>query len=511
MDNVHSFQHQSYGDNTSILTNIPSVGDSSGGRSTTWRTRLVFCCLALASLSLAYCFIVFTKAAEACYVTPCYEGAGWQTLWMVNRGVTVAGTSSGIFFVIHAALGLALFRRRNDQDEQSAGEFLQEAHFVVGIFAGCTLCASLLSINMVWIWGAERNLIHNLEKINPTNEAFDESGRHMAINRSLIDTFDALTYISASVCLFQVMVGSFLLLARKPVTKYFRLLGGDQSSTSHDEMVPLHHTRSQQRSRPTVNTSTLLTVIVGILSIHVHTSTATQSSASYLSYDYSMIHAPLNIRGGAHHRSSTMKRRAQRPFIREQPSTTSISNSKPVLPTSHPKPGLIPSPKQNAKHNDLDIQKRWQRIQQSVIAVAISVTIYGLWETRTSWMGFFDKEKLQAYVLGALRSLQDDLPKAYSCSLYVIGMALWETLGLSTIPVETAAGMVFGWTGALLSGLGKLLGACLAFWLGKTALRDFVQRKLGDNSFLKLVKSSTTDNPPLVACLIKFSCFPETM
>ena len=155
--------------------------------------------------------------------------------------------------------------------------------------------------------------------------------------------------------------------------------------------------------------------------------------------------------------------------------------------------------------------KRLQRMKQGLITVAITAMAYGLWDTRSSWIGFFDKEKLQAQTLGALRGLQEGLPKPYSYTLYVIGMALWEAIGLSTIPVETAAGMVFGWNGALLSGSGKLLGACLAFWLGKTALRDFVQQKLGDNTFLKLVKSSADDNPPLVACLIKFSCFPETM
>jgi hypothetical protein len=155
--------------------------------------------------------------------------------------------------------------------------------------------------------------------------------------------------------------------------------------------------------------------------------------------------------------------------------------------------------------------KRLQHMKQGLLTVAIAASAYGLWDTRTSWMGLFDKGKLQARTLGALRGLQEGLPKPYSYILYVVGMALWETLGLSTIPVETAAGMVFGWTGALLSGSGKLLGACLAFWLGKTVLRDFVQQKLGDNTFLKLVKSSADGNPPLVACLIKFSCFPETV
>eukprot|EP00534_Pseudo-nitzschia_fraudulenta_P000141 CAMPEP_0201128126 /NCGR_PEP_ID=MMETSP0850-20130426/32719_1 /ASSEMBLY_ACC=CAM_ASM_000622 /TAXON_ID=183588 /ORGANISM="Pseudo-nitzschia fraudulenta, Strain WWA7" /LENGTH=167 /DNA_ID=CAMNT_0047397203 /DNA_START=556 /DNA_END=1056 /DNA_ORIENTATION=+ len=90
-------------------------------------------------------------------------------------------------------------------------------------------------------------------------------------------------------------------------------------------------------------------------------------------------------------------------------------------------------------------------------------------------------------------------------------MALWETLGMSTIPVETAAAMVFGWSGFYWSGIGKVLGACLAFGLGRGALSTVVDKKLSSNTFLKLVQRSTEENPLLVVVLIKLSCFPETV
>mmetsp|Transcript_273 Transcript_273/g.658 ORF Transcript_273/g.658 Transcript_273/m.658 type:complete len:624 (-) Transcript_273:25-1896(-) len=518
---TQSFQHQQSDENSARLCHDMSTDatDKTGG--SIWRQRLVCCSLMLSTLSLAYCFVVFTKASEACYVTPCYEGAGWQTLWMVNRGVTVAGTSSGIFFLIHAMLGYSLFRRRQDDDQQStaADEFLQEAHFVVGIFAGCTLCASLLSANMVWIWGAERNLIHNLEKINPNNEVFDESGRHMTINGSLVSTFDTLTYISASVCLLQVLLGTSLLLARNSFSKYFRLLGGQpissntQSSSQmyNDEMIPLNTSnpstagnrsgsgsRNQRSPRSSVTMNTLLTIMsIGIATVSlVHPANAAPHVLNYPQSEISTIRGAQFIagalRGGANPSSKSSSIISPKPFGKAPVQSPSRNNDKRALV-------------------DDNQSKRLQGMKQGLITVAITAMAYGLWDTRESWIGFFDKDKLQAQTLGALRGLQEGLPKPYSYTLYVIGMALWEAIGLSTIPVETAAGMVFGWNGVVLSGSGKLLGACLAFWLGKTALRDFVQQKLGDNTFLKLVKSSADDNPPLVACLIKFSCFPETI
>eukprot|EP00536_Pseudo-nitzschia_multiseries_P019494 jgi/Psemu1/232589/e_gw1.5153.1.1 len=71
--------------------------------------------------------------------------------------------------------------------------------------------------------------------------------------------------------------------------------------------------------------------------------------------------------------------------------------------------------------------------------------------------------------------------------------------------------MVFGRSAFYWSGIGKVLGACLAFGLGRGALSAMVNEKLSSNKFLKLVQSSTDENPFLVTILIKLSCFPETV
>lgn len=145
-----------------------------------------------------------------------------------------------------------------------------------------------------------------------------------------------------------------------------------------------------------------------------------------------------------------------------------------------------------------------------VQASATSLVLYGLFQTRGTWMTLFNKEKLQTTVVQTLENL-NDLPYMYSRSFYTIAMAFWEALGMSTIPVETAAAMVFGPSAFYWSGTGKLLGACLAFGLGRGALSAVVEKRLSSNSFLELVQTSTEENPLMVVILIKLSCFPETI
>ena len=151
-----------------------------------------------------------------------------------------------------------------------------------------------------------------------------------------------------------------------------------------------------------------------------------------------------------------------------------------------------------------------QKVKNGVLLIASTVTLYCLWYYRTALMVIFDKEKLQDTAVQTLQKL-NDLPYCYSRSFYTIAMALWEMMGLSTIPVETAAGMVFGWSGFYWSAVSKLLGATLAFGLGRGALKTTVGNKLSSNTFLKLVQRSTKENPLLVVILIKLSCFPETV
>ena len=203
-----------------------------------WRKLLAISHAVLGLLSIWYCKLVYWNAAEACYVMPCYEGPGLQELWKVNKGITFTGESSGVFAIFHAALGYALFS--GPADESS---LLHQAHFVIGIFTGCTFCASLLSLNMVYVWSAETNLLLNLSKLNPNGNVFEESGRHMIVNHSLTGKLYTLSYISSFMCFFQLLVMIQLLMARKEFTRYYRLLvsggGGGEELSQNSEAIPL--------------------------------------------------------------------------------------------------------------------------------------------------------------------------------------------------------------------------------------------------------------------------------
>ncbi|CAB9517212.1 expressed unknown protein [Seminavis robusta] len=149
-------------------------------------------------------------------------------------------------------------------------------------------------------------------------------------------------------------------------------------------------------------------------------------------------------------------------------------------------------------------------VSEKVIAgtfalLVASVLLYHNWE---SVKPFLDKAYIQEHTLTILKDLESN---PMSLPIYAGGMALWELVGLSTIPVETAAGMVFGFHRAFLaSGVGKLLGASAAFGLGRGLLSSFVQKQLQQNPVWNVVNRSTDVHSPLVvALLMKFSCFPE--
>ena len=95
-------------------------------------------------------------------------------------------------------------------------------------------------------------------------------------------------------------------------------------------------------------------------------------------------------------------------------------------------------------------------------------------------------------------------------ALYALGLLLWEmTIGVTT-PVETAAGMAFGFTrGAIANGIGKMSGALLAFALGRFILRDFVLSKLQGNEYLDLIERSIQKGPIRVALIWRLSPLPE--
>lgn len=119
----------------------------------------------------------------------------------------------------------------------------------------------------------------------------------------------------------------------------------------------------------------------------------------------------------------------------------------------------------------------------------------------------FDKRFLQDKTLELLQGANES---KFGILYYIIGMAAWETLGLSTIPVETAAGIAFGLNRAILASLtGKLLGASIAFALGRYVLQHWVRQQLATQDNFRLIEASVAQKPLTTAILLKYSCFPE--
>ncbi|KAL7572632.1 hypothetical protein ACA910_010384 [Epithemia clementina (nom. ined.)] len=186
-------------------------------------------------------------------------------------------------------------------------------------------------------------------------------------------------------------------------------------------------------------------------------------------------------------------------------------------------------------------------VRNSFTVVFTLLLVGWLYQSREAWLPYLlDQQKLQDAVVQLLQGLRPPeqgsaWTKVRGYWVYGAGMTLWELLGLSTIPVETAAGMVFGWPwAAVASGSGKLLGASLAYGLGKWKLQAAVQNHalVRNNALCQLLAAqqpsrpslapttipTTTTTPttsaspisypkphaPIVsALLMKFSCFPE--
>ena len=149
----------------------------------------------------------------------------------------------------------------------------------------------------------------------------------------------------------------------------------------------------------------------------------------------------------------------------------------------------------STQYPNITIDSILARKQKDIVTTVSLLILVGIgYYYREGLSVLFNKEKMQTRTLSILEEL-NALPKIQSYLTYVFGFTIWEIFGMSTIPVETAAGIVFGWNGLFLSGSGKLLGAVLAFCIGRYGkLAKFVQKQLSKNSFLQLVEKSTDDN-----------------
>jgi uncharacterized membrane protein YdjX (TVP38/TMEM64 family) len=153
----------------------------------------------------------------------------------------------------------------------------------------------------------------------------------------------------------------------------------------------------------------------------------------------------------------------------------------------------------------------------SVLAAVVAVAVVAVYY-RTSWSPYFNKQAIQDTTLSLLRQLRHGEDAATAAAsipamlYYAMGLMVWEAAGLSTIPVETAAGMVFRFHEAALASIGgKVLGATLAFLAGRTVLSSSLDqfKPIATSRLFVLLRSRNTHHPLLTAALMKFSILPE--
>lgn len=216
-------------------------------------------------------------------------------------------------------------------------------------------------------------------------------------------------------------------------------------------------------------------------------SPSTNSHGHGQSHSHEQQQTALAIRGGGGGGKTTPKATA----VAEAVAETMIN----VDDGSH----SIGTPASLSKWNDKETLKK-----TALWISTASITTYILYTHRHA---LFDRQRLQDTTLKYLTAMNDN-PRGLL--YYMCGLAVWEALGLSTIPVETAAGMAFGLQRSIIASLtGKMSGAILAFLLGRHVLQSWVRMKLRENSHFQLIEASVNKAPTKTAVLLKYSCFPE--
>ncbi len=143
-------------------------------------------------------------------------------------------------------------------------------------------------------------------------------------------------------------------------------------------------------------------------------------------------------------------------------------------------------------------------VKNAAYAISISFLVACIALNKDKIMTFNFKEEL-AKQLDILSSMGTK-----GLITYIVSFLLWELVVGVTTPVETAAGMAFGFQkGVIANAIGKTSGAILAFILGRFVLKEYVSDKLQGNEYMDLVKDSITRRPILVALIWRFSFLPE--
>ncbi len=160
------------------------------------------------------------------------------------------------------------------------------------------------------------------------------------------------------------------------------------------------------------------------------------------------------------------------------------------------------------KNKNVAMAKAIASLVATVVLVSVIVDYRDVLKSTLS--GLFDANRFRAFVV---RTMNDVASRGdVGLLFYAMGFALWETCGLPTSVVETAAGVAFGHKRGLIgSFVGKTCGSCLAFGLGRTLLSEYVYGKLGDTEPFGSIVRGAGRNPVRAAFVVRYSVFPQAI
>ena len=131
-----------------------------------WRKNLIVSHMALLAASGVYTLCAWTTE-DTCYMVPCYEGVGLETVWKVSQWSTVTAVVAGLYCTIVAGTGFCLFSKYLSEYTGSG-----DAHLVHGLFAGLTMSTIVVMLNQMGVWSAEWSFVGSLTEVSRKESIF---------------------------------------------------------------------------------------------------------------------------------------------------------------------------------------------------------------------------------------------------------------------------------------------------------------------------------------------------
>jgi len=154
----------------------------------------------------------------------------------------------------------------------------------------------------------------------------------------------------------------------------------------------------------------------------------------------------------------------------------------------------------------------------------VTYAMYVIYDNRNSVPS---KDEIQTYLLNVITKVQQK--GRIGLLYYILGLAFCESIGITTGPIETTGGFVFGLqNGFFANAAGKLSGALTTYFVGRTYLSSKIQSKLktgqksrgnessqdettSSSKLINLVQKCIIEEPFTTTIILRFSFFPQVV